>query len=914
MIIKPKIDTREYKYLTLKNDLEVLLISDPSTDVSAASMTVNVGYYDDPDDVPGLAHFLEHMLFMGTFKYPEENYFQHFVTDSGGETNAMTMEESTTYFFEVLNEFFDQAIDIYSHFFIDPILSDNVIEREMNAVDSEHKKNYNFDIARVINIIKEQVTNNHPFKKFGTGNLKTLKKDNIRNILIKFYQKHYSSNLMKLVILSNKSINEIITLVTNKFSKIPNNEYKKNSINCLPFDINSKNSLCAKLFNIIPVYDSNILILNWQLPYINEYKYKPLEYISTLLGHEGDGSIYYLLKTHGLCTYLRASIMEQDSSYYLFSVFLELTDSGIKYIPSIIDLIFSYLEMIKKNGIVKWYYNELKTINQINFDYSPIGSKIDYVSSLSLNMLKYKPQDVIYGDYNMGQFNDKFLNITNRCLDCMEKNNTFISILSKKFEQYVNLKEKWYRTKYTVYDNPTDYMYHFEKYNFDTTPSFPLKNIFIPQSLHLSNFKNYNDPTKIRTDNIEFWAKKDTVFKIPKIFISYIIHTDKIHKNVINYLIFNIFVSILEYKLETQLFYAKMCSSGVEMDIGEDSMIIIFVGFKDKIEKLVEIVINNMLNISITEDEFIFSKENLKKNLANSIYSPAYILSNEFLRDKIYMMNYSNEYLLQNIDYITFQQMEKPKKWLKSNCSFKSFIYGDIDQDIVTKITKKLLLLSNKQYTKNIPKNQIIPLDKGEQQIYIKKLSPEMDKNNVIIVFYEIKNVVRGMTKMWEDIVISLLIIETFIKEHFYAQLRSKEQTGYIVKSYIQMFKNIKGNIMGLSFIIQSPKYNPTDLKKRINKFVKSMFGELKNINQGEVTHFKTIIRKLLEKKFTTQSEEFVFYNNEISIGEYAFDYRKKLLDRIQFIDQDVLIKFYEKYFINKKTRKLRIMEVYKKN
>lgn len=51
--------------------MRVLLVSDPTTERSAASMSVGVGHMSDPDNVPGLAHFLEHMLFLGTEKYPD---------------------------------------------------------------------------------------------------------------------------------------------------------------------------------------------------------------------------------------------------------------------------------------------------------------------------------------------------------------------------------------------------------------------------------------------------------------------------------------------------------------------------------------------------------------------------------------------------------------------------------------------------------------------------------------------------------------------------------------------------------------------------------------------------------------------------------------------------------------------------
>ncbi len=67
-VIKSLGDKRDYKGLILNNGLKVLLISDPETDKSAAALDVNIGSMSDPRDLQGLAHFLEHMLFMGTKK------------------------------------------------------------------------------------------------------------------------------------------------------------------------------------------------------------------------------------------------------------------------------------------------------------------------------------------------------------------------------------------------------------------------------------------------------------------------------------------------------------------------------------------------------------------------------------------------------------------------------------------------------------------------------------------------------------------------------------------------------------------------------------------------------------------------------------------------------------------------------
>jgi insulysin len=65
---KPLLDDRSYRVVKLPNQLEALLIHDADTDKASAAMDVNVGSFSDVKDLPGIAHAVEHLLFMGTEK------------------------------------------------------------------------------------------------------------------------------------------------------------------------------------------------------------------------------------------------------------------------------------------------------------------------------------------------------------------------------------------------------------------------------------------------------------------------------------------------------------------------------------------------------------------------------------------------------------------------------------------------------------------------------------------------------------------------------------------------------------------------------------------------------------------------------------------------------------------------------
>ena len=77
-VVKSEGDKRDYKGLVLDNGMKIILVSDPSTDKAAAALDVNIGHMSDP--ISGLAHFCEHMLFLGTKKYPDENEYNKYLS------------------------------------------------------------------------------------------------------------------------------------------------------------------------------------------------------------------------------------------------------------------------------------------------------------------------------------------------------------------------------------------------------------------------------------------------------------------------------------------------------------------------------------------------------------------------------------------------------------------------------------------------------------------------------------------------------------------------------------------------------------------------------------------------------------------------------------------------------------------
>lgn len=273
-ILKSQQDSKSYRGLLLENGLKVLLISDPTSAKSAACMCIEVGHMSDPSDLPGLAHLMEHVLFLGSEKYPNENEFRSFISESGGVTNAQTFADVTKFFFDVVPEKLSEALEKFSQMFIAPLFNENSIMREISAVNSEHEKNLASDAWRIRMVNKTIASAHHPYSKFSTGSVQTLSDIpkrigiNIRAELIAFHKHWYrSGNLMNLAIAGKNSLDELEAMVRNYFLDIEN---KSIEIPAWSDQVFMDYNMMTKTY-IVPVRDSRTMTLSFQTPDLLSY-------------------------------------------------------------------------------------------------------------------------------------------------------------------------------------------------------------------------------------------------------------------------------------------------------------------------------------------------------------------------------------------------------------------------------------------------------------------------------------------------------------------------------------------------------------------------------------------------------------------------------------------------------------------
>ena len=366
-INKAPSDTREYATFTLKNGIEVVTVSDKNLATSAATLSVGVGQFQDPDDAQGIAHYLEHMIFMGSKKYKKPNEYMQFISENGGSTNAFTATEQTTYLFSINSDKFEAGLDRLSAAIKAPIFDPSMVEKEISAVNSE------WLLARQTDQFVTQrtaaMTGNpdHPKTNLGVGNKDTLSdnREQLLESLKDFYNKYYSANLMKLVLVGNQSPRELKSLARKYFEGIKNKKVERPltkekaylSSNLLKNIYIKKRAGSPSLSLEFPVRDNS-----------SKWKSKPNSFVEKLLNSQEENTLMSYLIDDGFIESGNASIQSKAWGYD-GSAFIDyvLTEKGVENKNLILDLTFEYLNLIQSDGIIKEYFDEIKAINERNF-------------------------------------------------------------------------------------------------------------------------------------------------------------------------------------------------------------------------------------------------------------------------------------------------------------------------------------------------------------------------------------------------------------------------------------------------------------------------------------------------------------------------------------------------------------------
>ncbi|XP_011313568.1 insulin-degrading enzyme-like, partial [Fopius arisanus] len=888
-------DNRVYRGLILNNDMKVLLISDSTTDRSAASLHVNVGFMSDPAGLPGLAHLCKHMVLLGTQKYPNNNEFYYYVSEHGGHLNASTLLDRTVYYFDIVPNKLEEALDRFSQCFHKPLFAESMMAPVINVINSEH--NTADDSIKFNQLHRSSADPEHPFSKFKTGNEETLyvnpKKNgiNVRDQLLKFHGAWYSANIMALSVIGRESLNDLEKMIVKMFAEVPNKRVK--ALECLHHPFN-KNHYGHKWF-IVPMADIRLLKVFFPLPKLQEhYKADPTHYISHLLGHEGDGSLLSALTKKGWANNLSA---QEDQAargeVNFFTVLLNLTEEGVDYIDIIISLMFQYINMLKSEDPIRWFFEEHRQIEQMHFNFGEKLPLQSYVNATAEALHKYQMEDVLIAPCYPSEWRPDLIKLV---IDHLSPQNIRIHVIGKEFEPIATETEIWYGTKFKKEKIPDSVLMRWSDDRRHEELKFPTKNELIPTSFEIKPIdrSTIEKFPVIIEDNpfMRVWFKQDDKFLVPKVNLIFEFATPLANSDPLSCNLTFMYIELVKDSLNEYSYNASLAGLNWDFTDSKYGASLSVDGYDDKHRILLEKIMDKMVNFTVDKQRFEILKEEYTRTLKDhktekpsdhAVYYLAVLLAEQV---------WTNDELLDAADDITVEKLEAFVPQLLSKMHVESLVYGNLTKAealesvrlVQSKLTADPTNRGNRTLVPLLPKHMLpyreINLEEGCHFLY--EVEDHHHKSSCTEVYYQ-----SGLQSTESNVQLELLV--RMITKPCCKVLETKENPESIIHCKVRR----SNGVQGLTFMVENDEH-PQYVEEKIDAFIESILGRLVDMPDPEFSQHKMLLTTEMLEKFKTMTTLFESFWNEISTQQYNFDRVNIEAQYLRTITKEQIINFFK--------------------
>ena len=889
VIVSPN-DTREYDTLVLGNQLAVLMVSDPSVDKSAAALSVGVGLLQDPMNQQGMAHYLEHMLFMGTERYPDPNGYTEFMSQNGGSSNAYTWLNITNYMFEINNDAYEQALDRFSDFFKSPKLYAEYSEKEKNAVNAEWSMRREMDFLGRYKLDRSMM-GEHPANRFLIGNLETLSDKETGKLhpqMVEFYQQYYSANIMKVALVSNQPIAQMKKLAQQYFANITNKKIAKPEVaETLDFK-----KFAGKRIHYVPSQDIKQLILDFTITNNqSDYNYKPNYFVAYLLGSEMPGTPAFELKKSGLIASLNSSATPDFyGNYGNLTLDIRLTEAGMKQRAFITKVVMSYIEKIKNEGVDKKYYKEIKTSLDNRFRFLEKSNAFGYASSLSEEMQSYPIEQVVSAPYSYNEFNADSIN---RLLAQLTPERLRIWYVSQQepFEHELH----FYNGKYKIVDIDKKEIKSWGGQS-DISLNLPKVNRLLPEKFDIktNDIADQEKPLVVYDKNgVKVWHYPSQNYRTqPKGVLRIYFNSPERVNNIEGQILFALWNDL--YQLRQSALITEASIAGMGLGFTEANGLELFVsGFTDKqpllLEKALQSMVFNVDEASFNQalDRYIRGLKNAEKQF------PFYQLFGEF-NHIIASSGYENEQLITSAKQLRPSHLAEFMQRVMANNQIRIFAFGNYNQaDIHSFVEKVNSVMPDKRQVTDYTRTKIWSPQQGEKLTYKK----DLEVSDVAVYDLHVHSEPSARQEARARVLRSHLRTVAFDK------LRTEEQLAYAVTVIAPKIREYTA----IGFAIQTPVKNVAEMTKRFDAFKEEYLVQLNAITEQEFTQLKNSVLVSLKEKPKNLSEEQASMLNDWYLEKWNFDSREILIAEVEKVTLEDIKQFYQETAINDEAARMTI-------
>jgi len=843
---------------------------------------------------------------------------------NGGEENAATSAETTYFYFDLNPAGFEGALDRFSQFFIAPLFTESGTERELNAIENEHKKNLTSEARREHSVLKGCCAPGNPFHKFGTGNRDTLTAkpvSELREALMRHFDKYYTPKNMFLSLESAQSLEELEALTVKYFAAIPTRggfdghggaspSVKGEPSVPLPTDENGQKHW---ILNYFPINDARKISVYWDIPGgPNErWRTSPFDYISNLLGHESDGSVLALLKKFGWATALCSGIETSYRTFEQFGCTVQLTEEGFKHWKDVVSIIYAYLGMLRSLEPSRDHFEELKIVDNLRYDFAPRQTPMNTVNQLSSFLANENPLDhfLTYGIL-LFDFDPEGIK---KHLELLSPNNALVIVSAPELKEVCTETEKWYGARYSgpvfvpddsqetwmtafkhEFSSPLLKEFHLEELH------IPAKNPFVPtlegcailapQDLEV----DATIPERVYDDDqcTCFW-KQDRTFGEPKVIGRILLANDLARNSLHNYTCAILFKEVFAHTINDFMYMANIADTSASLTTNSRGIVIRLAGYSEKVSALAQQFLEALRDFVPPEGFFNMVKERLIEQSKAARNAPAYSLALSFARFHNCIYNpYSPLLIKDELVKISLDDLIAwSDQFRKTGARIVTFFQGNLTQETaieLTKLTSRTLKLPITT-PDHILQNCFSLIPTGVVKVDMPRFGA--DRNNVICI--RLANTIHEPEKYDVDnVYISLL--KSYIEPLFFDEMRTNQQLGYVV----WIISSSTYVVDSFDFVIQSSTHDPDYMLDRINEFRAKIPEMVEKITEEEFKDLVDAYVTELNIKDTSMSDNADNNWGEMISGSLDFRREKLLTALSKDCTREGFIAYAKKYLV----------------
>ena len=484
-------------------------------------------------------------------------------------------------------------------------------------------------------------------------------------------------------------------------------------------------------------------------------------------------------------------------------------------------------------------------------------------------------------------------NLIKEYLNYLTPQNVLITVAAQNLP--TDKTTHWYQTPYSMSQIPADTLAKWNEASLIEGIKLPEHNQIVTE--HLTLLEDNKDVSSIpqkqlSKEGFELWHRTNTEFQSPKADIYINIRSPKANDSAQASVEGNLFAKMINDSLNEYSYPAYLAGLDYTFYRNSRGVTIKVSGYSEKLETLLNTVLDAVFNAPLTQNRFDIYKEEITRAYRNEAKDKPYSLAYKSLMTLLMSSTWSLPERLNAAEHLELTDIETYRKTLLQEIQVVMLTHGNLTEDTATALANNVQQTLFKQSKPTqVPSNKVSQLSKGE----ISGLDLQTKHNDSVLLTYYQGNEISDQERAFAG------LMSQVISTPFYNQVRTEKQRGYIVFATPMPLARVPG----FTLITQSHVVSPKTLANDYQSFLFEFKDTLSNMADDEFAQHKAGLITKLNEKPQRLSQLSDLYWQQIDQQQTGFDTRERLIAAIETITKPQLLEFYDRFFFGDESREL---------